>query len=273
MALNKEAVGRKGKPASFEITDEKIRKYAEATNEDNPLFSSAEGLLAPPCFAFTYSSPGMARVLGRPDLGVDFLRLVHGEQEFRYHQPAWSNQTVASEAVIAAIETKDTGETLTIDTRATNEVGELLTESRFVFFIRAKGGVSGKKTPEPEPARDWLFKTVMEVTPDQATRYGQASGDRNPIHMDPEAGKRAGLGGVILHGLCTMAFASQAVIDGCLDGDATRLKRFGNRFARPVRPGDTVTTRVWSEGEGRVGFDAVIQDGTVVLKNGIAEFV
>lgn len=273
MALNKEAVGRRGKPATFELTDEKIRAYAAATNEDNPLFTGSGKLLALPCQAFTYSSPGMARVLGNPDLKVDFLRLVHGEQEFRYHSPAWSAQVITSEAIIAGVETKETGETLTIDTTASTADGTLLTESRFVFFIRAKGNNPKKSDPEPEPKRTYLFETSMKVAPDQATRYGHASGDRNPIHMDEEAGKRAGLGGVILHGLCTMAFASKAVIDGCLGGDATRLRRFGNRFARPVRPGNTVTTRVWADGEGRVGFDAVIEDGTVVLKNGVAEFV
>ncbi len=274
MPLNKAAVGREGEPGSFEITAEKIQKYALATNEANPLFlepgKNGGKTLAPPCFAFTYSSPGMAKVLFHKDLGIDFVRLVHGEQEFKYHAPAWSGQTVSTKAKIAAIETKDTGETFTIESETRDPAGKLLTEARFLFFIRGKG--SGAKKTEEEPARKYLFQTPMVVAPDQPIRYGNASGDTNPIHMNEAAGKAAGLGGIILHGLCTLAFASKALVDGIAKGDTTKLRRLGVRFSKPVRPGDTVTTRVWEDGPGKYGFDAVLQDGTTVLKNGGAEF-
>ena len=75
----------------------------------------------------------------------------------------------------------------------------------------------------------------------RAIYYAGASGDFNPIHIDPEFGQMVGLGGVILHGLCTLGFVTKAVTDWA--GDPGKLKRLKCRFASPVHLGDTVTTR------------------------------
>ncbi len=69
--------------------------------------------------------------------------------------------------------------------------------------------------------------------------YAAASGDFNPIHIDPEVGAMAGLQGVILQGLCTMAWATEAAVN--FAGDPGSIKRVKVRFSRPVAPDDTVT--------------------------------
>jgi 3-hydroxybutyryl-CoA dehydratase len=69
--------------------------------------------------------------------------------------------------------------------------------------------------------------------------YAGASGDFNPIHIDGEVGKAAGLGGAILHGLCTMAWAAEAA--ALYLGDAGRIRRVRVRFSRPVAIEDTIT--------------------------------
>ena len=92
MAIDRNAIGFTAESNPFEITSDRIIQYAEATNEDNPAFTDlthSEGrLLAPPCFAFTYGLESMTKVLMGQNWGIDFLRLVHGEQEFVYHHPA-----------------------------------------------------------------------------------------------------------------------------------------------------------------------------------------
>jgi 3-hydroxybutyryl-CoA dehydratase len=70
--------------------------------------------------------------------------------------------------------------------------------------------------------------------------YAGASGDFNPIHIDPEFGTMVGLGGVILHGLCTLGFAAKAITDWT--GDPGALKKIKCRFTKPVHIGDTITT-------------------------------
>lgn len=117
------------------------------------------------------------------------------------------------------------------------------------------------------------FSLERTCDPYRPTYYAAASGDFNPIHIDPKVGEAAGLGGVILQGLCTMAWAAEAAVR--LYGEPTRLKRLKVRFSRPVKPGDTVTVKgqvTKIEGE-RITAElvAVNQDGVEVLKAGVAE--
>jgi len=107
------------------------------------------------------------------------------------------------------------------------------------------------------------FTASEEVDKYRTIYYAGASGDFNPIHIDPEFGKMVGLGGVILHGLCTLGFVAKAITDWC--GDPGRLKRLKCRFAKPVHIGDTVTT------EGRVSAvegDLALLDIKVTNQNG-----
>jgi acyl dehydratase len=77
------------------------------------------------------------------------------------------------------------------------------------------------------------------VTKTQLVMYSGASGDFNPIHTVEEYAKEAGLGGVIAHGMLTMAFVGQMLTDTIgLEG---HLRTFGVRFTGMVRPGDVIT--------------------------------
>jgi 3-hydroxybutyryl-CoA dehydratase len=82
------------------------------------------------------------------------------------------------------------------------------------------------------------FSHRKECDPYRPIYYAAVSGDFNPIHIDPEAGRRAGLGGAILHGMCTMAWAVEAVV--IYLGDPGALRKFKVRFSRPVAIGDQV---------------------------------
>lgn len=77
------------------------------------------------------------------------------------------------------------------------------------------------------------------VTKTQLVMYAGASGDFNPIHYDEEYARKSGLGGVIAHGMLTMAFVGQMLTD--LIGTDGDLKTFGVRFTGMVRPGDVIT--------------------------------
>jgi acyl dehydratase len=116
----------------------------------------------------------------------------------------------------------------------------------------------------------------MKVKENQTYIYAEGSGDHNPIHVDPEFAKKVGLPGIILQGLCTMAFCFKAIQDRACSKNPLKVRRLRVRFAKPVLPLDTVTTRAWlrekkPEGATVYGFDAVNQRGEVVIKNGLAE--
>jgi len=115
----------------------------------------------------------------------------------------------------------------------------------------------------------------VKVDDDQTYRYAEASGDSNPIHQDINIAKMAGLPGIILHGMCTMAMATKGAVDGLAGGDPTRIKRVAVRFSKPVLPGQELTTKFWElSSDGGIktyGFETYNPDGQAVIRNGRVE--
>ncbi|HTS82769.1 MAG TPA: MaoC family dehydratase N-terminal domain-containing protein [Myxococcaceae bacterium] len=113
------------------------------------------------------------------------------------------------------------------------------------------------------------FTLVRECDRYRSLYYAGASGDFNPIHIDPEVGQAAGLGGVILQGLCTLAWATDAFARFL--GDPGLVTGVKARFSKPVRPEDTVrfegTVTEAAAGVVRAGVVARNQAGDEVLKN------
>ena len=114
----------------------------------------------------------------------------------------------------------------------------------------------------------------LKVTPDKYLphRYAGASGDFNPIHIDPEFAKQVGLPGNILHGLYTMAQVARA--SGEAAGGANKLKRLSVQFRGMGFPEQeiTVTGTVTDEREGRLVIDTVAeQNGNQIIRNAEAE--
>ena len=114
----------------------------------------------------------------------------------------------------------------------------------------------------------------LKVTPDKYLphRYAGASGDYNPIHVDPEFAKQVGLPGNILHGLYTMAQVARA--SGQAAGGANKLKRLSVQFRGMGFPEQeiTVTGTVAEERDGRLVIDTVAeQGGNQIIRNAQAE--
>jgi acyl dehydratase len=115
----------------------------------------------------------------------------------------------------------------------------------------------------------------LKVTPDKYLphRYAGASGDFNPIHIDPEFAKQVGLPQNILHGLYSMALVARANV-GAAGGDPRSLRRLSVQFRGMGLPEQeiTVTGTVREAGEGRVVVDTVAeQGGKAIIKNAEAE--
>jgi acyl dehydratase len=105
---------------------------------------------------------------------------------------------------------------------------------------------------------------VVTFTPEQIAAYAQASGDRNPIHLDAEFARSVGLPGVIAHGMLQMGLLARVA------GEPSRVRKLTCRFAGIVRPGDTVTFQAVEKGD-QVELSALNQDGQPVLTRANAE--
>ena len=279
MPLNRACLGKEYPPAVIEVTQAAIQNYARACNDDNPRYFDPAvpgGIVAPPMFAVVATWIPVISAMTDPELRADLLRLLHTVQEMEFLAPIRPGDQISATARIAAIENVPGGESLTLELSAANQRGEPVNRTRFTVLIR------GRRTPEPRPlptseaARGAPLAVVTQtIDRDQTFRYAEASGDRNPIHVDENVAKMAGLPGIIVHGLCTMAFVSRAVIEQVCAGDPLRLKRLAVNFSRPVFPGDSITTSIWPAGDAHglhcFSFATVNPEGLAVIRNGTAE--
>ena len=92
-----------------------------------------------------------------------------------------------------------------------------------------------------------------------------------PIHLDDDFAKAMGLPGIIVHGLCTMAFCGRAVVQTYCAEDPTQLKRFAVRFSKIVQPSEKVTHSLWTGDRGGVVFETTSDNGNIAIKDGLAE--
>ena len=274
MGLNRDLLGKEYDPQSYVVSAEATTAYARAYNEDNAWFLDTDrpaGILAPPLFGAVASWLSLMTVVTDTELNVDVLRLVHSRQDMRFFRPIIPGDTINSTAKIAAIEEQPGGESLAVDLHCWNQTGETVQRMTFTAFIRDQGRRPRKRIAADDPPEP-LHRVSQTIDTDQTFRYAKASGDRNPIHIDENVAKLAGLPGIIVHGLCTLAFASKAIIDSVCDKDPRRLKRLSAGFARPVLPGQTITTAIWPDtNAGSYRYETVNPKGRAVIKSGYAE--
>jgi acyl dehydratase len=260
----------------FEVTRERLAEYAAATND--PIAAHRSGDIAPPVFAIVpvFEALLMPAVDVMP---VELIpRVVHGEQDFRFHRPIKPGDKLVSRGKMIGYEGLENGTRAAIYLECRTEDGELVNEQYVTTFVR--GFDAGKAMGELSPShkfderlrtRPAAVTVTQIVDEDQTFRYSAASGDPMPIHLDEEVARSAGLPGIIAHGLCTMAFTSWAVLTEVAGSDVNRLKRFAVRFSRMVIPGDDIETRIWKQHtrdgvtiyqfETGRGDDLVITDG------------
>jgi acyl dehydratase len=227
--------------------------------------------------------PTMAVVLGpRGAVPLEKLgafnpaMLVHGEQAIELARPLPPDGTLRATGKIVGLYDKGKGAVVATETEAVDAAtGELLFRTRSSAFIRGAGGFGGDRGPSGAsfelPARKADHEITYETRPDQALLY-RLSGDRNPLHSDPEFAKLAGFPRPILHGLCTYGFTGRALLHALCGGDAARFKSMEGRFSKPVFPGEALTIKMWVDGTLCL-FQTVNEAGEVVLDQGRMSFV
>jgi len=274
LQCNEAALGQWTDEVRFEVTRERLAEYARATND--PLPAHLAGEVAPPVFAIV---PVFQSLL-EPALEVVPLsvlgRVLHGEQDFRFHRPIRPGDVLVSRGKMTGFEGLPNGTRCCTYLETRDEAGELVVEQYVTSFLR--GFDDGRRIGELSPAHK-LDEAVRSAPPaaeftqhlddDQTFRYSPASGDPMPIHLDEQVARDAGLPGIIAHGFCVLAFTSWRILGELAGGDTARLRRLAVRFSKPVLPGQDIHTRVWQAGEGTYAFETSV-DGDLVLRDGLA---
>lgn len=238
-------------------------------------FVYEKDLRALPTMAAVLASPGFwAR---EPDTGIDWVRVLHGEQEMDFYKPLPAEGTVRAQTRITGIVDKGAGKGALIYTQREGvdaDSGERLFSVVQTTFARGDGGFGGPAAPvrQSHPVPDTAPQACCDLpTLPQAALIYRLSGDDNPLHADPDVAAQAGFRQPILHGLCTLGVAGHALLKTCCDYDPGRLKSIRVRFTAPVYPGETLRTEIWRDG-ALISFRArALERDVVVLSNGRAE--
>ncbi|EWC63929.1 MaoC domain protein dehydratase [Actinokineospora spheciospongiae] len=267
------ALGEWTEPETFEVTAERIAAYAEATNDPIPAHRAGE--VAPPVFGIVpvFRALGPAAFAVAPLELVPFL--VHGEHDFTFHRPIRPGDVLTSRARPIGVVSRERGTAVVVHTETRAADGEPVNEQWMTSYFRGvDGGVTeGERAPghafdESLRAAEPTATVAAHLDDDQTHRYSPAAGDPMPIHLDPEMARSVGLPGIIVHGMCTMAMTSWAALTAFADGDTARLRRLAVRFAKPVLPGQDISTAFHATGTGHI-FETTVGD-TVVIKDGLA---
>ena len=141
------SVGKSYPAASYAVGREKVREYARAVGESNPLYLDVEAaraagyadVVAPPMFAVVYSSPAVSPAMFDPELGVDFARVVHGAQEL-----VWGPLVIAGDEVSTTTTVKDISERggmkfFVFEAVSTNQRDETVCTGTWTIIVRGSG--------------------------------------------------------------------------------------------------------------------------------------
>src|SRR6185437_1729664 len=191
----------------------------------------------------------------RPELGITWTHVVHGEHAVRLHAPIAPEGTVIGRSRILDVIDKGAGKGALIysERRILDKTdGRLLATINQTTFCRADGGFGGAKREAPAPHA--LPERAPDLSCDLPTRPETAliyrlSGDVNPLHAEPTFAREGGYPRPILHGLATFGVAGHALLKTLCNYDPARLTAMAGRFSAPVFPGETIRTEIWRDGD------------------------
>jgi acyl dehydratase len=144
MAANANAIGKTYAPTNYAVGREKVREYARAVGETNPLYLDVDAaraagyddVVAPPMFAVVYSFPSVMPAFFDPELGIDFSRLVHGGQDFEWGPLVVAGDEIATTLTVADISSRGSNRFFVFETTSTNQRGETVCVGRWTNIVR-----------------------------------------------------------------------------------------------------------------------------------------
>ncbi|MDP9145029.1 MAG: MaoC family dehydratase N-terminal domain-containing protein [Actinomycetota bacterium] len=273
------AVGAELAPTTFSWSDDDIILYHLGIGAGNPPTDSRElrytyegDLMVLPTYATVPQFSMMMSMAMTDGFEINLAQVLHGEHEIVLHDRLPTNGTVTQTGRVTDVFDKGKGALVLMEIMSVLEKsGEPIFTNRASIFIRGEGGFGGDPGPSSAheaPGREPDHVVESPTLPQQALLYRMASGDRNPLHVDPGFAAFGGFDRPILHGLCTYGIVGKAVVDSSLEAAPEKLASFKARFSGAVFPGETVITRIWDEGEFLAVTAESKERGTSVLSNG-----
>ncbi len=147
MSVDTQAIGKVFPSVEYAVGREKVREFASAVGETNPLYLEPDAarqagyadVVAPPMFAVVYASRAVVPALFDPEVGLNFAMMVHGSQEF-----VWGPLVVAGDDITTATTVKDIGERgemifYVFESVSRNQRGEIVCTGTWTNIVRSGG--------------------------------------------------------------------------------------------------------------------------------------
>jgi acyl dehydratase len=144
VAVNEDLIGKRWPAFEYEVGREKIREYANAVGETNPIHHDPEaarqagfrGVVAPPMFCVVYSAPAVGPAVLDPELGINLAAMVHGSQVFEWREPVCAGYLITTEARLADVRER-TGMTFYVfETESVNQDGKPTVKGTWTNIVR-----------------------------------------------------------------------------------------------------------------------------------------
>lgn len=264
-------VGYSRDSEEFRVNSHRLAQFAAALGDANP--AHREGRVAPPVFAHIPAAQSMVETVRAATDGF----ILHGEHDFHFHQAIEPGMRLFTLSTLQGMRATKAGVQLFVRSETRTHGGEPVTTQYSTCLVQ--GGSLAEDRGEAAPAvpagavENGAAAVLFELPADQAHRYAEAARDYSLYTLDHAAAQVRGFPAAFLHGMCTIALASAAVVERACGGDSRRLKRLGARFTHPLymTPGQKLTTRLSPVAAGVLHFECSDAEGNLVVKRGHAE--
>lgn len=153
MAINRDHLGRVYQTPEYEVTRGKIREFADAVLDPNPVYrdraSAKEAgytdVIAPPTFPIILALEGAGQAIADPELRLDYSMVVHGDQRFRYSRPLRAGDLLTCRTTIAEIKTLGRNEMITLEGDIRTVDGEHVVTTVIMLVVRGGAEPAEKK--------------------------------------------------------------------------------------------------------------------------------
>jgi acyl dehydratase len=213
--------------------------------------------------------------LTEPGLGINYVKVLHGEQSVVFERPLKATGSVLGEYEVTGVDDKgpEKGAVVFFEKRIIDAHDKaLICSVRSTYFLRGDGGCGswGKSWAVPEALPTRAPDRVVDIPtiPRLALIY-RLSGDFNPVHVDPGVAAKAGFAKPILHGLSTFGIACFGIVQQLCGGNPDRMTEIFARFSRPVFPGDTIRLELLEESDAWRFRARVVERDEIVLDRGL----
>jgi acyl dehydratase len=145
MAVNTDAIGRTYEPVTYAVGREKIREYAAAVGESNPLHhdlrvaraAGYDDLVAPPMFVVVYAGRSVGPAVVDPEVGINLMQMVHGSQEFQWGPVVVAGDEISTTTTVKEISERRGMAFYVFESRSENQAGERVCTGTWTNIVRS----------------------------------------------------------------------------------------------------------------------------------------